>query len=98
MEIALGNAAQEEEVSGDAVQDDGNPPNGMPGQFPTEKEQHFGKDYMAMKMQALQKIKSLVKEKVTIKTRNNGAMTWTVIASHGPSDVIPKKEHDEYGS
>ncbi len=107
MEEILGNAAQEEEVpndaaqeekvSGDAVQDDGNPPNGMPGQFPTEKEQHFGKDYMAMKMQALQKIKSLVREKVTIKTRNNGAMTWTVIASHGPSDVIPKKEHDEYG-
>jgi len=46
MEEILGNAAQEEEVpndaaqekvSGDAVQDDGNPPNGMPGQLPTEK-------------------------------------------------------------
>jgi len=90
-------AAQEEEVSGDAVQDDGDPPNGMPGQLPTEKEQQLGKDYTAIKMQALQKIKSLAGEKVTIKTRNNGSMTWTVIASHDPPDVIPEKEHNEYG-
>ena len=56
MEEVLGDAAQEEEVSGNAVQDDGDPPNGMPGHLPTEKEQHLGKDYTAIKMQALQKI------------------------------------------
>jgi hypothetical protein len=54
MEEVLGDAAQEEEVSGDAVQDDGDPPNGMPGHLPTEKEQHLGEDYTAIKMQALQ--------------------------------------------
>ncbi len=36
-------------------------------------------------------------EKVTVKTQNNGAMTWTVIASHDPSNVILEKEHNEYG-
>ncbi len=86
-----------EEVLGDAAQEDGDPPNGMPGQLPTEKEQPLAKDYMAIKKQALDKIKSLVGEKVTIKTRNNGAMTWTVIASHDPCDVIPENEHNEYG-
>jgi hypothetical protein len=72
MEEVLGDAVQEEEVSGDAVQDDGDPPNGMPGQLPTEKEQQLGKDYTAIKMQALQKIKSLVGEKVTIKPGTMG--------------------------
>jgi hypothetical protein len=43
----------------------------------------------------LEKIRSLVGEKVTIKTQNNGAMTWIIIASHDPSDVIPEKE--QYG-
>jgi hypothetical protein len=86
-----------EEALAEATQDDGDPPNGMPGQLPTEKEQPLAKDCMAIKMQALEKIKSLVGEKVTIKTRNNGAMTWTVIASHDPPDVILEKEHNEYG-
>jgi hypothetical protein len=86
-----------EEVLAEATQDDGDPPNGMPGQLPTEKEQPLAKDYTAIKMQALEIITSLVGEKVTIKTRNNGAMTWTVIASHDPPDVIPEKEHNQYG-
>ncbi len=57
-----------EELLGDAAQDDGDPPNGMPCQLPTEKEQPLAKDYMAVKIQASEKIKSLVGEKVTIKT------------------------------
>jgi hypothetical protein len=57
-----------EEVLGEAAQDDGGPPNGMPGQLPTEKEQPLAKDNMAIKMQTLEKIKSHVGEKVTMKT------------------------------
>jgi hypothetical protein len=57
----------------------------------------LAKDYTAIKMQALEKIKFLVGEKVTIKTQNNGAMTWTIIASHDPPNVIPEKEHKKYG-
>ncbi len=45
-----------EEVLGKAAQDDGDPPNGMPGQLPTEKEQPLAEDYVAIKMQALEKI------------------------------------------
>jgi hypothetical protein len=40
----------------------------------------------------LEKIQALVGEKVTIKTRNNGTMEWTVISSNNPEDVIPEKE------
>ena len=70
----------------------------MPGQLPTEREQPSAKDYVAIKKQALEKIKSLVGETVTVRTRNNGAMTWTVIASHDPPDVFPEKEHGiKYG-
>ena len=99
-EEPLGASPDDEEMEeelGDVAQEDGDPPNGMPGQLPTENEQPSAKDYTAIKKQALEKIQSLVGEKVTIKTRNNGAMTWTVIASHDPSDVIPEKEHNEYG-
>jgi hypothetical protein len=34
---------------------------------------------------------------VVIRTRNNGSMTWKVIASHEPPDDIPEKDHRAYG-
>ncbi len=81
-----------------ATTEGGEPPNGMPGQLPTEKEQPSAKDYTAIKKQALEKIKSLVGGTVMMRTRNNGAMTWMVIASHDPPDVIPEKVHGiKYG-
>jgi hypothetical protein len=75
-----------------ATTEDGEPPNGMPGQLPTESDQPLAMDYKAIKKQALEKIQALVGEKVTIKTQNNGTMEWTVISSHDPEDVIPEKE------
>jgi hypothetical protein len=83
-----------EEVLGDAAQEDGDSPNGMPGKLTTEKE---GKGLHGTLKAGIRKIKYLVVEKVTIKTQNNGAMTWTAISSHDPSHVIPEKEHNEYG-
>jgi hypothetical protein len=98
MEAELEDAEIEGDNPPNATADSDEPPNGMPGQLPTEKEQPLAKDYAAIKKQALEKIKSLVGETVTVRTRNNGAMTWTVIASHDPPDVIPEKEHGvKYG-
>jgi hypothetical protein len=85
-----------EEVLGNATKVDGNPPNGVPGQLPAEKEQPLGKRLHGNKNISIGK-KSLVGEKVTIKTRNNGAMTWTVITSHDPPNVIQEKEQNNMG-
>jgi hypothetical protein len=77
-----------------ATTEDREPPNGVPGQLPTESDQPLAKDYAVIKKQTLEKIQALVGEKVTIKTRNNGTMEWTVISSNDPEDVIPEKEDD----
>jgi hypothetical protein len=45
-----------EEELGDVAQEDGDLPNGMPRQLPTEKEQPLAKDYTAIKKLALDKI------------------------------------------
>jgi hypothetical protein len=50
----------------------------------------LSKDYHAIKKAAVEKIQQLVGEEVVMKTRNNGSMTWKVIASHEPPDVIPE--------
>jgi hypothetical protein len=52
------------------------------------------KDYASIKQNAINKIDSMVGQTVTVSTRNNGSMTWTVIKSHQPEDVIPEKEVD----
>jgi hypothetical protein len=62
----------------------------MLGQLPTEAEAPLSKDYHAIKKAAVEKIQQLVGEEVVMKTRNNGSMTWKVIASHEPPDVIPE--------
>jgi hypothetical protein len=82
-----------------ATAEGGEPPKGMPGQLPTKREQPLAKDYVARKKkQALEKIKSLLRETVTVRTRNNGAITWMVIASRDPPDAIPEREHGvKYG-
>jgi hypothetical protein len=57
-EEPLGASPNEEEIEeelGDVAQKDGGPPNGMPGQLPTEKEQPLANNYMAIKKQALEK-------------------------------------------
>jgi hypothetical protein len=88
------NPDSEDEEEGNNLDGD-DPPPGMPGQIPTDKE--IPKDYTAIKRQALEKISKLVGEEVIIKTRNNGSMTWKVIGSHEPPDVIPEMEHRDYG-
>ncbi len=89
-----------ESIGGDNEPPSGgdDPPNGMPGQLPTEGEAEVrtSKDYHAIKQLALEKISSLVGEDVVIRTRNNRSMTWKVIASHEPPDVIPEKDHRAY--
>jgi len=92
MEAALEDADGMDDNPPNATTEDAEPPNGMPGQIPTESDQPLGKDYAAIKKQALEKIQALVGEKVTIKTRNNGTMEWTVVSSNDPEDVIPEKE------
>jgi hypothetical protein len=72
------------------------PPNGMPGQLPTEREQPLASDYATIKQQALEKVRSLVGEKVIVKQRNL-VMTWTVISCNDPPDVIPEQEYAMYG-
>jgi len=81
MEAALEDADGMDDNPPNATTEDAEPPNGMPGQLPTESDQPLGKDYAAIKKQALEKIQALVGEKVTIKTRNNGTMEWTVVSS-----------------
>jgi hypothetical protein len=70
----------------------------MPGQLPTEGEAGvpISKDYHAIKQLALKKISRLVGEEVVMRARNNGLMTWKVIASHESPDVIPEKHHREW--
>lgn len=105
-EEALGVSPDEEEIEAEAEEADmegGNknsdePPNGMPGQLPTEQEeQPTIKDYATIKRQALEKVKSLAGQQVTVATRNNGSMTWTVIESHEPKGVILEVEDTSYG-
>jgi hypothetical protein len=72
------------------------PPNGMPGKLPTEAEAPLSKDYHAIRKAAVDKIQQLVGEEVVMKTCNNASMTWKVIASHEPPDVIPEKVNLAY--
>jgi hypothetical protein len=90
--------AEEPDMEGDNTGNTDEPPNGMPGQLPTEQEeQPTIKDYATIKRQALEKSKSLVGQQVTVATRNNGSMTWTVIETHEPKGVILEVEDTSYG-
>jgi hypothetical protein len=88
------NPDSEDDEEGNNLDGD-DPQPGVPGQIPTDKE--IPKDYTAIKRQALEKISKLFGEEVIIKMQNNGSMTWKVIGSHEPSDVIPEMEHHDYG-
>lgn len=54
-----------EEDSNNNESDD--PPNGIPGQLPTEHDQPIGKDYLSIKKAALEKISALVGSEVNAK-------------------------------
>jgi hypothetical protein len=57
----------------------------------------LSKDYHAIKKVAVEKIQQLVGEEVVMKSRNNGWITWKVIACHKPSDVILEKDSLPFG-
>jgi len=95
-------AELEEEMEDDIIDDCNNDspgdeevPNGMPGQLPSEDQQP--KDYAAIKQQAKEKIAAMVGHEITVSTRSNAAITWKVIASNDPTEIIPEKESIQYG-
>jgi hypothetical protein len=95
-------AELEEELEDDIIDDCNNDspgdeevPDGMPGQLPSEDQQP--KDYATIKQQAKEKIAAMVGHEITVSTRSNGAITWKVIASNDPTEIIPEKESIQYG-
>jgi hypothetical protein len=51
-------------------------------------------NYASMKRRTQEKIASMIGTEVIIKASNNHAMTWTVVANHGPdcADILGEKE------
>jgi transposase InsO family protein len=52
-----------------------------------KKEQPSIKDYVKIKQRILEKVKSLTRQQVAVRKRNNRAMTWRVFVSHDPEGV-----------
>ena len=81
-EDAIEEEEEEEEENGDGLT------LGVPGQFPTEKEQT--KDYTAIKKPAKDKIAAMVGQEVTVSSKSSGAVTWKVITSLDPPVIYQK--------
>ena len=73
-------------------------PNGrMPGQLPTEASSVV-KDYHSIKRAAKEKIAALVGTEVTVTSRKNGCLRWTVVDCHSPPvDELRSKASSSYG-
>ena len=72
------------------TQDDnaGPPPEGMIGQLPSGDS--LPKDYVAVKRAAMEKIAALKGHEVTVTSKSMGSVTWKVVESVEPDDVIPE--------
>ena len=73
-------------------------PNGrMPGQLPKAADA-VQKDYHSIKKAAKEKIAALVGTEISVVTKKNGTMKWTVVESHTPpEEKLITKAGDFYG-
>jgi hypothetical protein len=73
-------------------------PNGrMPGQLPTETDASQ-KDYHSIKKAMKDKLAALVGTEVSVVTKKNGTMKWTVVEGHSPpNEKISSKVGNFYG-
>jgi hypothetical protein len=64
----------------------------MPGQLPAGD--NLPKDYAAIKKAVKDKIAAMEGKEVTVTSRSMGCITWKVVASVDPIDLIPEKDSD----
>ncbi len=90
---ADGNEEEKESEDSDAVENEQaqeNAPVGMPGQLPAGD--NLPKDYASVKKAAKDKIAAMVGQEITVVSKSMGSITWKVVASVDPVDVIPESD------
>jgi hypothetical protein len=100
VEAEKGNKEEQESEDADAIVEEGETqeavPDGMPGQL--SAGDNLPKDYAAVKKGAKDKIAAMVGKEETITSRSMGSITWKVVASNEPVDLIPEKDSSvKYG-
>ena len=94
VEADEGNEEEQESEDADAPVEEGETqeavPDGMPGQLPAGD--NLPKDYAAVKKAAKDKIAAMVGKEVTVTSRSMGSISWKVVASVDPVDLIPEKD------
>ncbi len=93
VEADKGNGEEQESEDADAPVEEGETqgavPDGMPGQLPAGD--NLPKDYAAIKKATKDKIAAMVGKEVTVTSRSMGSISWKVVASVDPVNLISKK-------